>query len=290
MKKTTALRRLLEQPGAIIAPGAYDALSARCIAEAGFPLVYVSGAGIANTQFAIPDVGLTTLTEVVTQVGRICDAVPVPVIADADNGYGNAINLMRCVREFEKAGAAGIQLEDQEFPKRCGHFSGKRVVPTREAVLKIEAAVAARRDPDFVIVARTDALAVNGLDDAVDRARQYAAAGADVIFIEAPRTIAELRAAATAVAGKPHCANMVEGGLTPILSQDELREMGFKIIIYANAALRAGLFAIQGILKDLYQQGTSAGWLDRMISMAERKRLTGLPETEALEQRYLPEV
>src|SRR3954471_4617309 len=193
MSRAATLRARLAQPNILVAPGAADALTARIVEEAGFEAVYLTGAGLANAAFGLPDLGLTTLTEVVPQVHRIADAVQVPLIVDADTGYGGALNVVRTVRELERAGAAAIQLEDQVNPKRCGLFEGKEVVPTAEMVQKIAAAVYARQDPDLVIVARTDARAVEGFDAAIERSRAYAAAGADVIFFEAPLTLEELR-------------------------------------------------------------------------------------------------
>lgn len=281
------LRELLAGPEFLMAPGAADPLTARLIEEAGFPICYVTGAGIANQRYGMADVGLTTGTEIADAVRAISAATALPTICDADTGYGNAVNVMRTVYEFERAGAAGIQLEDQVTPKRCGHFSGKDVIDAPEMIQKIRAAVAARSNPDFVIVARTDARAVHGIDDALERARDYRDAGADVLFVEAPKTIEEMARIPVEVPGVPHLANLVEGGRTPILPAADLAQLGFKIAIYANFCLRVAARAIQDGLVYLAEAGTSAGYDDRMVSMAERQRLVHLPEIEQIEQRFL---
>jgi 2-methylisocitrate lyase-like PEP mutase family enzyme len=229
------LRALLAAPGVLVVPGAYDALAARLIEEAGFPAVYATGAGIANAYLGWADVGLTTMTEVRDAVRHIVGATTLPVIVDADTGFGNAINVVRTVRELEQVGVASVQLEDQVFPKRCGHFAGKEIIACDEMVGKLRAAVDARRT-DLVLVARTDALAIEGLDAALARARAYRDAGADVLFVEAPRTFEQMRAIGTALQGTPLLANMVEGGLTPILPAAELEALGYKIALYANTA------------------------------------------------------
>ncbi|HEX2174033.1 MAG TPA: isocitrate lyase/PEP mutase family protein [Dehalococcoidia bacterium] len=285
--RSRRLRELLSGPDFLMAPGAADPLTARLIEEAGFPICYVTGAGIANQRYGMADVGLTTGTEIVDAVRAIATATALPTICDADTGYGNAINVMRTVHEFERAGAAGIQLEDQVTPKRCGHFAGKDVIDAVEMVQKIRAAVAARSNPDFIIVARTDARAVHGLDEALARARAFRDAGADVLFVEAPKTIEEMARIPAEVPGVPHLANMVEGGRTPILPAADLAKLGFKIAIYANFCLRVAARAIQEGLVHLAATGSSAGYEDRMISMTERQRLVSLPQIEQLEQRYL---
>lgn len=281
------LRELLAGSEFLIAPGASDGLTARLIEEAGFPVCYVTGAGIANARFGMADVGLTTGTEIVDQVRAIAAATTLPAICDADTGYGNAINVMRTVYEFERAGAAGIQLEDQVTPKRCGHFEGKDVIPAPEMVQKIRAAVQARSDTNFVIVARTDARAVHGLEDALARGRAYRDAGADVLFIEAPKSVEEMRRIPAEVDGVPHLVNIVEGGRTPVTSANELAEMGFRIAIYANFVLRVAARAIQTGLSYLAERGSSLGYDDAMIAMSERQRLVRLPEIQELERRFL---
>lgn len=281
------LRELLSGDELLLTPGAADALTARLVEESGFPLCYFTGAGFVNAQFALPDVGLVTLTEVVEQVRRLTAACRLPVIADADTGYGNALNVIRTVREFERAGAAGLQLEDQVTPKRCGHFDGKAVVTTAEMVRKIEAAVAAREDPDFVIVARTDAIAVEGFDAAIARAKAYAAAGADVLFVEAPRDVDELARIPREVPERPHLVNLAPGGRTPPLSASDLARFGYRIAIYPNLALQAAVQAVQSVLVTLRATGELTTVVDRMAGWQQRQALVGLAEVEAIERKYL---
>jgi 2,3-dimethylmalate lyase len=269
----------------ILSPGAPNALTARIIADAGFETVYVSGAGIANWSLGVPDLGLTTRTEVVHEVGRICDAVDLPVIADADTGYGNALAVRRTVRQFERAGVAAIQIEDQVDPKKCGHFEGKAVIPMAEMVGKLRAALDARIDDNVVIVARTDARAVEGLDAAIDRARAYKEAGADAIFIEAPVDADEMARIGREVPG-PLIANMVEGGKTPLVSRADLGALGFDLVIYANLAPRAAMLAMQSVLGTLLANGDSTSVLDRIVTMPERNRLTGMAAWRDLDHRY----
>jgi len=280
-----ALRRLLARPDILVVPGCADALTARLAVRAGFECVYATGAGIANGLLGQPDVGLTTMTELVDQVGRICEAVEVPVIADIDTGFGNALNVRRTVRAMERAGAAGVQLEDQVFPKRCGHFDGKAVVSTGEMVGKVRAALDARRDGQLVVIARTDAIAVEGLEAAVERAAAYAAAGADLIFVEAPRDPASLEALPGRVAA-PLVANMVEGGLTPLRSAADLQAMGYRVVLFANTALRVAAAAVRDAFAELRTSGDTRGLLDRMLAWQERQALVGLPELETLAARY----
>jgi 2-methylisocitrate lyase-like PEP mutase family enzyme len=279
------LRALLAGPGLLVVPGAFDALVARLIEEAGFPAVYATGAGIANAYLGWADVGLPTMTEVRDAVTHIVGATTLPVIVDADTGYGNAINVIRTVRALEQVGVAAIQLEDQVFPKRCGHFGGKEVVSRGEMVGKLRAAADARQT-DLVLVARTDALAVEGLEAALARARAYRDAGADVLFVEAPRSVAEMRQVAEALPDVPLLINLVEGGLTPLLPAAELEALGFKIALYANTALRAAARGVQQALTHLQREGSSLGADDLLLSWEERQRLVRLPEIEALAQRY----
>lgn len=286
MSKATKFRELLNRDGIIITPGAYDAMSARIIEQTGFDLMLATGAGISNSQLGIADVGLTTMHEVLTSVDHMAQATNIPILADIDTGYGNAVNVLRTIREFEKVGAAGVQLEDQVSPKKCGHFSGKQVIEKSEMVNKIKAAVDARQSEDFVIVARTDARAIHGIDDAIDRARAYAEAGADVTFVEAPRSIEELRRIATELEGIPQMANMVEGGLTPLLSADELEEMGFKIMICANTALRAAVKNISSAMQRLYTERSHRNVQDLICTWEERQKLFRLDEVKKLEEKY----
>lgn len=287
MSESVALRALLHRDAPLVMPCAYDAFSARLIERAGFEVVGVTGAGIAASMLGMTDAGLTTLTEVVTQTRNIVSAVGLPVIADADTGYGNAINTMRTIREFQQAGVAGLFIEDQEVPKKCGHFSGKRLVSREEMVKKIQAALETRGESELVLIARTDARAVYGLPEAIERANAYRLAGADVIFVEAPESIEELRAIPEAV-NSPLMTNVVEGGKTPQLSVRELYDMGYKIISFSNSVLRAGAVAMQGLLKELKDKGTTIGWLDRILPFEERNEILGLARIYELEAEYLP--
>jgi methylisocitrate lyase len=285
-RATTRLRALLARPGLLVLPGAADALSARLVEEAGFPAVYATGAGIANELLGLPDLGLATMTEILEQVRRMVAAVDVPLVADVDTGYGNPLNTMRTVHEFERAGVAGLQIEDQVSPKRCGHFAGKEVIPREEMVLKLKAAAHARQDPDLVLIARTDAIAVTGFEDAIDRANAYVEAGADVIFVEAPTTHEQMAELSRRIP-VPLVANMTEGGKTPILPSAELEALGFKLALYPNMLLRAALRAGAEALATLRQEGTSLGILDRLLTWQDRQALVRLPEYESLEQRFV---
>jgi len=285
MKKTTELRTLLQGKEILIAPGCYDAMSARLIQEAGFRVIYATGAGISNSQFGFSDVGLTTQTEILEQVRRIVNVVDRPVMVDVDTGYGNVLNLIRTVKEFERAGAAALQIEDQTFPKKCGHFEGKDVVAQEEMVNKIKAAADTRVDGDLIIIARTDARAVFGIDEAIERAHAYVEAGADVIFVEAPETEEEIRRIAHEIS-VPKVANMVEGGKTPLRSARELEALGFQVALFANCVLRSSVKAIQRTLKHLMERGSTTEILDDMITMKERNRITGLDEVYRLEKKY----
>ncbi len=279
------LRELLAGPRAVIMPGAPNALTARIAEEAGFRVVLFTGAGFANMELGDPDLGLTTLTEVVQQVGHMAEAVGIPIVADADTGFGNALNVRRTVRELERAGAAGMTLEDQVFPKRCGHFEGKEVIGRDEMVGKIAAALEARRSAEFVIIARTDARAVLGLEEAIARAKAYAEAGADATFVEAPRTVEELAQIPKSI-GVPQMCNMVEGGKTPVLPLEKLEAMGYRLICYANAALRGAIQGVQTVLRGLARDGITDGVLDKMVAWEERQRLVRLPEYSELQARY----
>lgn len=278
-----ALRRLFDDPHITIAPGAADAMTARLIEQAGFDVVYVTGAGIANAQYGVPDVGLLGLEDVLRIVRAIVSVVGVPVLVDADTGFGGTMNVARTVRELEKAGAAGVQLEDQVMPKRCGHFEGKQVVPAEEMAARLAAARMARMDPGFVIVARTDARHTHGLDEALDRARVYAGAGADAIFVEALESEHELARVRGEVPSVPLVVNLVHGGKTPILPADVLEKLGFSMALYANLQLSAAIFAVRRALDHLRVTGSSVGLEDSIASWSERQSLVGLAEVEALE-------
>ncbi|MGE3540980.1 MAG: oxaloacetate decarboxylase [Candidatus Tectimicrobiota bacterium] len=278
-------RSLIEAPEILIMPGAWDGLSAILIEQAGFQGVYITGGGIARST-GVPDIGLITLNEQVARVKMICEAVSVPVLADADTGYGNAINLIRTVREMEAVGAAGIHIEDQVTPKRCGHYEGKEVVDKREFVKKIEAACAARRDPDFVIVARTDARAVLGLEEAIARGQACRAAGADVIFIEAPQTIEEIKRVADVI-DAPLLINMVtKGGKTPYVPTADLERMGYDIIIFASDVQRAAIFNMRRLLSALRAQQTGEFFPDS-VDFQEREGIINSDYYFQLQERYL---
>ncbi|HHY38589.1 MAG TPA: carboxyvinyl-carboxyphosphonate phosphorylmutase [Clostridia bacterium] len=281
------LREIIANPGIVVVPGAFNALVARVIQDMGFPAVYATGAGIANSTLAFPDVGLLSYKEILEAVRYIVDAVDIPVIADADTGYGGPVNVIRTVREFEKAGVAALQIEDQLMPKRCGHFSGKQVITTEEMVQKVKAAVDTRIDPDLVIIARTDARSVTGLEDALYRAERYIEAGADMIFVEAPRSVEELKLIGSRLRA-PSIANMLEGGKTPLVPAAQLEEFGFKMVLYANLALRASIKACQEVLACLRDTGWSQPALSRIVSMDERNRLTRYDFIEEAEKRYNP--
>jgi len=279
-------RELLARPQILVVPGAFDALSAKLAERAGFEAVYMTGAGTVNAVAGLPDIGLLSLTEVASNAGYIANAVRIPVFADADTGYGNALNVMRTVRTYEQAGLAGLHIEDQVSPKRCGHVAGKECVPLDEMVGKIRAAAAARSDPDFVIIARTDSKAPLGFDEAVKRGRAYAAAGADIVFPEALQTKEEFAAYAREIQA-PLLANMTEFGKTPYLTAKEFEELGYRIVIYAVSALRVALRAMQAFYADLRRNGTQTGWLDRMMTRAELYDLVEYARFTEYEREFL---
>ena len=285
-RKTTLLRKLLKEEEILLAPGCFNALSARLVEQAGFKAVYISGAALAGNFLGYPDIGLTTMSEVLENVRNIVRVTSLPVICDADTGFGNAINMMRTVREFESTGLAGIQIEDQVMPKKCGHTEGKLLISKAEMVQKVKAAVDARQDPDFVLVVRTDAIAVNGLGDALDRAKVYQEAGADVIFVEAPRTVEEMRRICATIRA-PLLANMVEGGgKTPVLPLEELKKIGYKLVIYPVSAHMAAIKAMQEVLAVLKQEGTTARFASRMVPFQEMFEVVGRSNFTALEKKY----
>jgi len=291
MRTTTHLHELLAGPDLIVAPGAYDALSARLIAQAGFPAVYMTGFGTAASVLGQPDVGLLTMSEMVSRAAAIAAVIAsvvgdLPLIADADTGYGNPINVRRTIREYERAGVAGVHIEDQVWPKKCGHMEGKQVIPMDEMVEKVRAAVDARQDPDFVIIARTDANAVHGLEDAIRRGKAYHEAGADVIFIEAPRSMIELRSIAQAFPGIPLLFNWAESGKTPPLPLEEIRTLGFKLVIFPVSLLFAATYSMLGLLEVLKQGQTPASFSSQMVTFSQFTEHIGLPDIQALEKRY----
>jgi carboxyvinyl-carboxyphosphonate phosphorylmutase len=275
MRKTTEFKNLFAKDQLVVAPGAHDALTARIIEKAEFPAVYMTGYGQAASHLGRPDIGLMSMTEMVARARNIAAVVDIPVIADADTGFGNAINVIRTVREYEAANVAAIQLEDQVLPKRCGHMMGRAVVSTQEMVGKIKAAAATRTDPDFMIVARTDARTLHGIDAALDRARAYEDAGADIIFVESPENIDEMYKI-NEVVTKPTLANMVEGGRTPLLSNEKLREIGYSLVIYPTASIFVMANSMLQLMNHLKEKGSTAGMIDQMISFQDFNDLVGL--------------
>lgn len=285
MGKAKKLRELLDENKIIMAPGAYDAWSARLIEKAGFPVVYMTGYGVSASVLGRPDIGLISMQEMAEAAKNICNCTSVPVIADADNGYGNTLNVIRTVTEYEMAGVAGIQLEDQVMPKRCGHMEGKQVIPKEEMVAKIRAAVYARKNPDTVIIARTDAVAVNGYDDAIDRAIAYREAGADVIFVEAMQNQQQVENAAKLVKA-PLFANMVEHGKTPLDTAENLYKMGFRIAIYPVAPLYAATKAVSEMLAVLKEKEDLRPCMEYEVDFPTFNEMIGLHELRALEKSF----
>ncbi len=285
MKPTARLKALLAERRAVTLPGAANAMFARVIEELDFEACYLTGAGIANMHLGAPDIGLTTLSEIAAVTAATADAVALPLLVDADTGFGNAVNMTRTVKVLERAGAAGIQIEDQVFPKKCGHFNGKEVIPLPEMVAKIKAAVDARNDGDFQIVARTDARAIVGLDAALDRAHAFIAAGADATFVEAPTSVAEMERIARELP-VPQIANIVFGGRTPDPGRERLAAMGFAGVLYANAALQAALRASFEVLTSLRDHGSLDRVADRLASFEERQNAVAKPRWDALEAQY----
>jgi len=284
MKPTTMLRQLLREPGIIVAPGAYDCLTAKLIERQGFSAVYMTGAGTALSRLGQPDLGLATLSEMVANAAALAATVSIPLIADADTGYGGALNVYRTVREYERAGVAAIHIEDQVFPKRCGHLDGKQVVSTEEMVVKLRAAVEARTDGDFVLIARTDALAVTGLDDTIQRCHAYAEAGADVLFVEALRTRGDIERLVREVQ-IPLLYNFVEHGKSPLLPVGDLERSGFKMVIFPGSIMLAVVPLVQEILTEIGQRGTTGALLGRMTNVVELFETMGLSEMLALDIR-----
>ncbi len=280
------LRALLESGQTIVAPGAFDPLAARLVEEAGFPAVYMTGFGTSAALIGRPDVGLLTMTEMVGNAGRIADCVNIPVIADADTGYGNPLNVIRTVGAYEAAGVAGIHIEDQVAPKKCGHMEGKQVIGAEEMAAKVRAAVEARAQPEFVIIARTDARAVEGLERALERARMYREAGADALFIEALVSEAEIEEAASAFPDVPLLFNWAEGGKTPPVSLARLTELGYRIVIFPISTLLAATAGMRAILREIATAGTPAAALADLPTFGEFVDFIGLPQVREAEQRY----
>jgi len=278
-------RALLTPGAALVLPGVSNALAARVVADIGFPAAYITGAGIANTYLGIPDNGLVTLSELADHVAAIRDVFPGPLMVDADTGFGNAMNMIRTVKLLERAGADAIQIEDQVFPKRCGHFDGKEVVPAAEMVAKVKAAADARSDRDLLIVARTDAIATDGFEAAIERASAYREAGADVTFVEAPTSLEEIAEIPRRLPW-PQLINIVIGGRTPELPNEKLKDLGFAGVIYANVALQSALLGMQAALGELRRNGAMGDATRLVVDFSERQRLVHKDEFDALERKY----
>jgi 2-methylisocitrate lyase-like PEP mutase family enzyme len=285
MSSTKTLKAIFERRDAVALPGAANALFARVIEDVGFEACYVTGAGVANMYLGAPDIGLTTMTELANHVAMIADAIELPLLVDGDTGFGNAVNMRRTVRVLERAGAAGLQIEDQTFPKKCGHFNGKDVIPLPEMISKIKAAVDARRDQNFQIVARTDARAIEGLDRAIARAQAFVEAGADATFVEAPLSETELARIGREIPA-PQIANIVFGGRTPDPGRARLTELGFSGVLYANAALQAALRASIDVLSALKRDGSLTNVSDRLATFDERQQAVSKGHWDEIEARY----
>ena len=286
MKSRQLLRQLFQRDRLLVAPGCFDGLSARLVEEAGFEAAYLSGGALARSM-GIPDIGLVTMSEVIERAAQVVAAVKIPVIADADTGYGNAVNLVRSVREFERTGVAAIHIEDQITPKRCGHLDGKEVIPLPEMENKLQAALASRNDPDFLIIARTDARGVHGFDDAINRGRAFAKLGVDAIFVEAPQSEAELEEIPRALPDVPLLVNVFKGGKTPMLPVERLQQMGYRIAIYPSETQRAAIHAMRQALGLLKREGTTEKMDDALTTFKERDKVVGLDEWQRLEKQYM---
>lgn len=285
MKKTTRFKKLILDKDILVMPVAYDAVAAKIIEQVGFKAVALGGYATSASILGKPDMSLLTLTENVNHARNIAASVNIPVFTDGDTGHGNVTNVIRTVRDFEKAGVAGLFIEDQVFPKRCGHLEGKQVVPVEEMIAKIKAAVDAREDPDFIIMARTDALAIYGLDEAIDRANQYRAAGADLLFIEAPTSKEEMIKMNREVKG-PTLAIQAEGAKTPLMHVKELESMGYSVVVYPGSALYAAAWAVKQAMEELISKGTTAGYINKMITFNDFNQMIGLGEYLDKEKYY----
>ena len=289
-RMTTRLKTLLAGARCIVAPGVADAFAARMVGMENFEASYMTGFGTSLTRLGMPDIGLLTMSEMVDNAARIVDACGIPLVADADTGYGNPMNVRRTIREYERAGVAGVHLEDQAWPKRCGHLAGKRVIPIEEMEAKLKAAVDSRRDADFVVMARTDAIAVEGFEAAVERGARYRAAGADVLFIEAPTSMVQLETISQRFKGVPLLYNMAASGKTPDLDNASMARLGFRIAIFPNWLLLAAIPAMRRMLRELKTKGSVADIRKDVATFKEFTDIAGLPEVQALENRYgLPE-
>ena len=286
MNSRQLLKQMFKRDRLLVAPGCFDGLSARLVEEAGFEAAYLSGGAVARSM-GIPDIGLVTMSEVIDRAAQVVAAVKIPIIADADTGYGNAVNLVRSVREFERTGVAAIHIEDQITPKRCGHLDGKEVIPLAEMEKKLQAALASRSDPDFSIIARTDARGVHGFEDAIRRGRAFAELGVDAVFVEAPQSEAELEEIPRALANVPLLVNVFKGGKTPMLPVERLQQMGYRIAIYPSETQRAAIHAMRQALGLLKREGTTEKMDDALTTFKERDKVVGLDEWQQLEKQYL---
>lgn len=286
MSSRQMFKKLLQRDKLLVAPGCFDGLSARLVQEAGYEAAYLSGGAVARSM-GIPDIGLVSMSEAIERAAQVVAVVKIPVIADADTGYGNAVNLVRTVREFERVGVAAIHIEDQITPKRCGHLDGKEVIALAEMEAKLKAALAARTDPDFVIIARTDARGVNGLDDAIERARAFAKLGVDAIFVEAPQSEQELADIPRRLPGVALLVNVFKGGKTPMLPMERLEKMGYRIAIYPSETQRAAIHAMRSALATLKRDGTTESIDAALTTFKERDRVVALDEWQSIEKQYL---
>jgi methylisocitrate lyase len=286
MRRTTRLKELILAPEILVMPGAHDSLVARIIEQMGFQAVTLGGYPATANLLGKPDVSLLTMTEMVEYTRRICGAVDIPVFTDGDTGYGNVTNVYRTVREMQLAGAAGMFIEDQVFPKRCGHMEGKQVIPAEEMMAKIKAALDARTDPDFILMARTDALAVYGIEEAIRRGNLYRETGADLIFIEAPQTIEDMKRINREI-NAPTLANNVEGGKSPLLTAKALESIGYNVVVFPISSTYCIAKAVTDLMKELKEKGTTESFLDRMITFASFNELVGLPDIRKKEEGYL---
>jgi 2-methylisocitrate lyase-like PEP mutase family enzyme len=286
MNSRQVLKQLFKRDRLLVAPGCFDGLSARLVEDAGFEAAYLSGGAVARSM-GIPDIGLVTMSEVIERAAQVVAAVKIPIIADADTGYGNAVNLVRSVREFERTGVAAIHIEDQITPKRCGHLDGKEVIPLPEMENKLQAALASRNDPGFLIIARTDARGVHGFDDAISRGRAFAKLGVDAIFVEAPQSEAELEEIPRALPDVPLLVNVFKGGKTPMLPVERLEQMGYRIAIYPSETQRAAIHAMRQALGLLKREGTTEKMDDALTTFKERDKVVGLDEWQQLEKQYM---
>ncbi len=286
MSRNQRLRRLIGREEILIAPGVYDAYLARCVERAGFEAIYMTGAGVSHSRLGVPDLGLMSFSEMLEQADRIADAVDLPLIADADTGYGNPMNVARTIRAYERAGVSACHIEDQQMPKRCGHFDEKRVVPLAEMLAKLKAALDARTDPDFIIIARTDARTVEGLEAALERANAYAQAGADMIFVESPLSEDELALIGRTVKA-PLLANMVESGKTPILPAEKLEALGFSVAIHPGSIGRFIGKQVGTFLQQFKRERSTLSQMDRMLTFAEQNEIVDLQAYLDRAKRYL---